>query len=209
MFNLQMELRLGRKGRMSFHVWAVQLCLEYQSEARYRAAAPRDYLRNLVGPRWQSFGDQKVWDLCRKPGKASPKEPKSQGSWQSSEISKETRRWVRNQESLGLHVDFGLNINSLQRVMRINIFINHVCAHYEGENRPFKIHLHELFNSSLPFSARGFWWNIIFCACFLQETFPPQTVLLVSTFYWWGFESTRWKGLAWGWMENGENAAQV
>lgn len=35
-----------------------------------------------------------------------------------------------------LHVDFGLNINSLQWVMRINIFINHVCAHYGGENRP-------------------------------------------------------------------------
>lgn len=64
---------------------------------------------------------------------------------------------MRHQERLGFHVDFGLNINSLQWVMRINIFINHVCAHYDGENRQCKIHLQGLFNSSLPFSACNFW----------------------------------------------------
>lgn len=63
---------------------------------------------------------------------------------------------MRNPESLRFHVDFGLNINSLQWVMRINIFINHVCAHYYGENRPFKLHLYEHFDSSLPFPAHGF-----------------------------------------------------
>lgn len=51
MFNLQMKLSPGRKGRLSFHVWAVQLCLEYQSETSYKALTLRDYLRNLVGPK--------------------------------------------------------------------------------------------------------------------------------------------------------------
>lgn len=51
MFNLQMKLSRGRKGRLSFHVWAVQLCLEYQSETSYKAPTLRDYLRNLVGPK--------------------------------------------------------------------------------------------------------------------------------------------------------------
>lgn len=63
---------------------------------------------------------------------------------------------MRNQERLGFHVAFGLNINLLQWVMRINIVINHVCAHYSGENRLFKLHLQERFDSNLLFSARSF-----------------------------------------------------
>lgn len=63
---------------------------------------------------------------------------------------------MRNQERLGLHIDFGLNINLLQWVASINIFINHVCAHYYGENRLLELRLHEHFNTNLPFSARSF-----------------------------------------------------
>lgn len=153
-----MKLSPGRKGRMSFHVWAVQLCLEYQSEARYKAPAPRDYLRNLVGPKWQSFGDQKVWDLCRKPGKASPKEPHLRSAGRVQRFPRKQEGGWGTRRGWAFHVDFGLNINRLQWVMRINIFINHVCAHYDGENRPFKVHLHELFNSNLPFSAFCSFW---------------------------------------------------
>ena len=50
----------------------------------------------------------------------------------------------------------GLNINLLQRATRINIFINHVCAHYYGENGVLELRLQEHFNASLPFSARSF-----------------------------------------------------
>lgn len=57
---------------------------------------------------------------------------------------------MRKQEMLGFHVDFGLNINLLQRVMRINIFINHVCAHYHGENRLFELWLPEHFDAKPP-----------------------------------------------------------
>lgn len=84
MFNLQMKLSPGRKGRMSFHVWAVRLCLEYQSEARYKAPARQDYLTNLVGPKRRRLRDQKVWDLCRKPRKSQPQ--KSQISGHSAEF---------------------------------------------------------------------------------------------------------------------------
>lgn len=85
MFNLQMKLSLGRKGRLPFYVWAVQLCLEYQSEMSYKAATLRDYLRNLAGPKWQRLRDQKVWYLCSKPEEACValrSAPKSQTSGQ-------------------------------------------------------------------------------------------------------------------------------
>lgn len=63
---------------------------------------------------------------------------------------------MRNQETLGFHGAFGLNINLLQWVTRINIVINHVWAHYYSENRPFKLHLHQHFDSNPPSSAHRF-----------------------------------------------------
>lgn len=36
---------------------------------------------------------------------------------------------------MGFHMGFGLNISSLRQVTGINIFINHVCAHNDAENR--------------------------------------------------------------------------
>lgn len=98
MFNLQMKLRLGRKGSLPFHVWAVRLRLEYQSERSYKAPALRDYLRNLVGPKWQWLQDQKVWDLCGKPDKAqvTPRSaPESPTSGQFAALRAPARRGGR------------------------------------------------------------------------------------------------------------------
>lgn len=94
---------------------------------------------------------------------------------------------MRNQERLGFHVDFGLNINSLQWVMRINIFINHVCAHYDGENRLFKIHLHGIFNSGLPFSAVAFGKTSSVLA-FIRKLFPYKQFYWFQDFVGWALK---------------------
>lgn len=98
---------------------------------------------------------------------------------------------MRNQEMLGFCVDFGLNINWLPWVTRINIFINHVCAHYRDENRLI-LGCKSVLTLSSHFLLIAF-YKPSFLRFRSLENFFPQAALLVSTFYWFGFQNHQLK----------------